>query len=64
MPDAQLNRDRIILTGEVPSAENPPAGCRFNTRCEYVQNICLEKEPKLLKNTKNPSHLTACHFFF
>ena len=64
MPDAQLNRDRIILKGEVPSAENPPAGCRFNTRCEYVQNICLEKEPKILKNTKNPSHLTACHFFF
>ena len=64
MPDPEDRRDRIILKGEVPSVENPPAGCRFNTRCEHVQDICYKKEPKLLKNTKDPNHLTACHFFF
>ncbi|SDT98537.1 ABC transporter ATP-binding protein [Desulfobacula phenolica] len=64
MPDPESNRNRIILKGEVPSVENPPAGCRFNTRCEYAQNICRDKEPELLKNEKDPSHLTACHFFF
>lgn len=63
MPDPESNRDRIILKGEVPSVENPPAGCRFNTRCEYAQNICRDKEPELLKNAKDPNHLTACHFF-
>ena len=56
-------RHRIILKGEVPSAENPPYGCRFNTRCEHVQNICFKKEPELIKNSEDPNHLTACHFF-
>ena len=63
-PDPESARDRIILKGEVPSVENPPGGCRFNTRCEYVQNVCRKKEPELLKNAKDPNHLTACHFFF
>jgi len=64
IPDPGSCRDRIVLKGEVPSVENPPAGCRFNTRCEYVQDICYKKEPKLFKNKKEPNHLTACHFFF
>ncbi|RLC05264.1 MAG: peptide ABC transporter ATP-binding protein [Deltaproteobacteria bacterium] len=64
VPDPGLSRDRIILKGEVPSVENPPAGCRFNTRCEYVKEICYKKEPELFKNGKDPNHLTACHFFF
>ncbi|MCP3874970.1 MAG: ABC transporter ATP-binding protein [Desulfobacteraceae bacterium] len=62
--DPETRTDRIILKGEVPSVENPPAGCRFNTRCEHVQNICHEKEPELVKNESDPDHLTACHFFF
>ncbi|WP_457553791.1 ABC transporter ATP-binding protein [Desulfobacula sp.] len=64
IPDPESSRDRIILKGEVPSVENPPCGCRFNTRCDQVQTICRKKEPKLLKNEKDPDHLTACHFFF
>lgn len=64
LPDPEYGRKRIILKGEVPSAENPPVGCRFNTRCEHVQGICFEKEPDLLENKKDPAHLTACHFFF
>ncbi len=62
-PDPTSFRQRIILKGEVPSVENPPVGCRFNTRCEYVQDICYKKEPGLFLNGQDPSHLTACHFF-
>ena len=62
-PDPTSARHRIILKGELPSVENPPFGCRFNTRCEQVQNICQEKEPVLLKNAEDQNHLTACHFF-
>ncbi len=62
-PDPTSARHRIILKGELPSVENPPFGCRFNTRCEQVQNICKEKEPGLLKNSEDLNHLTACHFF-
>jgi oligopeptide/dipeptide ABC transporter ATP-binding protein len=63
-PDPTSARDRILLKGEVPSVENPPSGCRFNTRCDHVQNICHKIEPKLFKNEKDQNHLTACHFFF
>lgn len=48
------------LKGEVPSAQNPPKGCRFNTRCPQVKAICLEKEPQLQGQV--PGHLAACHF--
>lgn len=63
VPAPEYRRDRIVLKGEVPSVENPPVGCNFNTRCEYVQNICYKKEPELLENAKDSSHLTACHLF-
>jgi len=63
IPDPTSSRQRIILNGEVPSVEHPPVGCRFNTRCEYVQDICYKKEPGLFLNGQDPSHLTACHFF-
>ena len=66
-PDPASARHRIILKGEVPSAENPPFGCRFNTRCEQAQNICREKEPELLKNkddSNHSNHFTACHFSY
>lgn len=63
-PDPTSARHRIVLTGEVPSKENPPVGCRFNTRCDQVQTICREKEPRLIKNQEDPDHLTACHFFY
>lgn len=63
IPDPESKPFRIILKGEIPSAENPPAGCRFNTRCEYAEAVCREKEPKLMKNKENPGHLTACHLY-
>jgi oligopeptide transport system ATP-binding protein len=49
IPDPKLERERkrIPLTGELPSAENPPQGCAFHTRCPWVVPRCLEERPKL-----------------
>ncbi len=60
IPDPEIKRDRIILRGDVPSPINPPKGCRFNTRCLYVQDICYQNEPEL-KEVKN-DHVAACFF--
>jgi len=60
VPDPDLKRDRIVLTGEIPSPANPPSGCRFHTRCRYRQAICELEEPKL--EDRGGEHLVACHF--
>jgi len=64
VPDPESKRQRIVLKGEVPSVENPPPGCRFNTRCGHAKDICYKTEPQLLANEKEVTHLTACHFFY
>jgi oligopeptide/dipeptide ABC transporter ATP-binding protein len=62
-PDAAAERQRIILTGDVPSPINPPGGCRFHPRCPKAQDICHVTEPVLEAKPGDPSvHLTACHF--
>ncbi|MCP4672517.1 MAG: ABC transporter ATP-binding protein [Desulfobacula sp.] len=61
-PNPGVARKRILLKGDVPSVENPPDGCSFNTRCRHVKDICLQKEPALLEDSEDENHLIACHF--
>ena len=62
-PDKARSRDRIILSGDVPSPINPPSGCRFHTRCPKAQARCSTEEPQLQSAAGDPaSHQTACHF--
>ncbi len=63
VPDPDADRQRTILTGEVPSVENPPSGCRFHTRCPHVADICRKKTPPLIAKDDEGRHVAACHFF-
>jgi oligopeptide/dipeptide ABC transporter ATP-binding protein len=62
-PDAAAARQRIILTGDIPSPINPPAGCRFHPRCPKAQDLCSQQDPPLeTKQDDPPEHKAACHF--
>ena len=53
------HREKIILTGDVPSPSNPPAGCRFHTRCPVAMDICKTQEPNFIQT--DSKHFAACH---
>ncbi|MFC8663793.1 ABC transporter ATP-binding protein [Streptomyces sp. NPDC057199] len=53
-------RERILLTGEIPSPADPPSGCRFRTRCWRADDICAESVPTPTPETAH--HRSACHF--
>jgi oligopeptide transport system ATP-binding protein len=67
-PDAREGRERIILTGDVPSPANPPSGCRVRTRCWKAQDKCSTEVPLLavperFRGEDTPAaHESACHF--
>ncbi len=59
-PIKEKQRQRIILTGDVPSPANPPRGCNFNTRCPVRFDLCYrDPDPELVEVT--PGHWVACH---
>ena len=59
VPDVEHKPWRIVLSGDVPSPINPPAGCRFHTRCPFAVDRCLREEPLL--GSMGDGHLIACH---
>jgi peptide/nickel transport system ATP-binding protein len=62
VPDPGAARDkRPAVEGELPSAANPPSGCRFRTRCPRAQEICSQVEPATT-SFGVPAHTAACHF--
>jgi len=58
IPNPERKKKRAELRGEVPSAIDIPAGCRFRTRCSYEEKTCGEEEPELV--AVSPNHLVAC----
>ena len=60
VPDTRRRRERILLSGDVPSPISPPPACRFHTRCWKAQEICRTQEPPLVELL--PQHQVACHF--
>lgn len=57
-PAIEATRERIVLTGDVPSPIDPPSGCHFHTRCQFAIADCSRGEPKLVEI--KPRHFAAC----
>ena len=70
-PILERQRERIVLTGDLPSPANPPSGCRFRTRCQKFANEltdeerikCIEVDPPLIQiGAADHDHLASCHY--
>jgi peptide/nickel transport system ATP-binding protein len=60
-PIVESTRERILLTGDLPSPANPPSGCRFHTRCPFAQRSRCTDEVPALREIR-PGHVAACHY--
>jgi oligopeptide transport system ATP-binding protein len=60
-PVIEKRRERIILTGDVPSPINPPSGCHFHTRCPYAMEVCKKIDP--IFADQGAGHFVACHLY-
>ncbi|WEG19220.1 dipeptide ABC transporter ATP-binding protein (plasmid) [Alkalihalophilus pseudofirmus] len=60
-PDPKVKRETILLSGEIPSASNPPSGCKFHTRCPVVMDVCKKEVPKTTDVGHGQS--VACHLY-
>lgn len=61
VPDPSAKMNRIILEGSIPSPANPPAGCKFHTRCREVMEICKSVPPQVRE--VEPGHKVVCHLY-
>lgn len=61
MPDPEVKKERIILEGNIPSPANPPAGCKFHTRCSECMEICKTQVP--IEKDMGNGHMVRCHLY-
>ena len=61
VPDPTAKKDRVILEGNIPSALNPPTGCKFHTRCPNCMECCKTEAPKRYQVSEN--HYVYCHLY-
>jgi len=61
VPDPTFEREQIIITGDIPSASNPPSGCTFHTRCPFKMEQCSQVVPSMQE--VKTGHYVACHLY-
>ncbi len=61
IPDPKAKMNRIVLQGSIPSPANPPAGCKFHTRCQYCMDRCKSEVP--VQKEVAPGHFVRCHLY-
>ncbi len=61
IPDPKAKMNRIVLEGSIPSPANPPAGCKFHTRCAQCMECCKTEVPQ--QKELEPGHFVACHLY-